>query len=101
MNSAMFSSQNNEWETPQAFFDKLDEEFHFDIDVCALPHNTKCEKYYSPDDDGLKQHWNGRCWMNPPYGRSIGEWMRKAYEESRGGIGCMLNPIENRYVVVA
>jgi len=56
-----------EWETPQIFFDTLNNEFHFDIDVCATVKNTKCEKYYSMDDNGLYQKWQGVCWMNPPY----------------------------------
>ncbi len=64
-----FSSRRNHWETPQRFFDKLNEEFHFELDVCANSENAKCEKYYSSEEDGLKQEWKGVCWMNPPYGR--------------------------------
>lgn len=76
----MFSSKTDLWATPQAFFDKLNDEFHFDLDVCAIPENAKCEKYFTPADDGLSQEWNGVVWCNPPYGRTIGEWVRKAYE---------------------
>jgi phage N-6-adenine-methyltransferase len=74
----MFSSRTDLWETPQGLFDELDAEFHFDLDVCALPENAKCEKYYTPEQDGLSQEWNGVCWCNPPYGREIGKWLRKA-----------------------
>jgi len=77
-----FSSRNNNWATPQDLFDKLNEEFHFDLDVCATSENAKCKKYYSPAEDGLKQEWKGVCWMNPPYGREIGKWMKKAYESA-------------------
>ena len=73
------------WATPQAFFDELNKEFGFELDVCALPENAKCEKYYTPEIDGLKQQWRGICWMNPPYGREIGAWMEKAYESSLEG----------------
>ena len=66
-----FSSRNNNWGTPQALFDKLNEEFHFDLDVCATVENAKCKKYYRLEEDGLKQEWKGVCWMNPPYGREI------------------------------
>ena len=66
-----FSSGSNSWETPQGLFDKLKEEFHFELDVCATAENAKCKKYYSPEEDGLKQEWRGICWMNPPYGREI------------------------------
>ena len=78
LNEALFSSKKEEWETPQALFDELNEEFHFDVDVCALPENAKCDRYYTPEIDGLKQDWRGVCWCNPPYGRKIGEWVAKA-----------------------
>lgn len=78
----LFSSKTDLWETPQDFFDKLNEEFHFDLDVCALPENARCHRYYTPDQDGLKQEWNGVCWCNPPYGRDIWKWMKKAYESN-------------------
>lgn len=74
----MFSSRTDEWETPQALFDELNNEFHFSLDVCALPENAKCKKFYSPESDGLRQSWCGTCWCNPPYGRRIGEWVKKA-----------------------
>ena len=75
---ALFSSATDLWETPQWFFDRLNEEFHFETDVCALPENAKCEKFYTPEQDGLKQDWTGVCWCNPPYGRQIGKWVEKA-----------------------
>ena len=78
--SPMFSSKTDMWETPQAFFDEMDREFHFTLDVCAVPENAKCEQFFSPSIDGLKQEWVGVCWCNPPYGREIGKWVRKAYE---------------------
>ncbi len=74
-----------EWETPQPFFDRLNEEFGFTLDVAAQPDNAKCPRYLTPDDDGLAQPWKGVCWMNPPYGPTIGAWMRKAYESALGG----------------
>lgn len=60
MNSVMFSSATGQWATPQEFFDKLNEEFHFTLDPCALPSNAKCERYFTPQDDGLLQNWGGR-----------------------------------------
>lgn len=71
----MFSSKTGLWETPQDLFDKLDEEFHFTLDVCALPENAKCERYYTPEMDGLSQRWDGVCWCNPPYGRDVWKWV--------------------------
>lgn len=76
----MFSSETDMWETPQWLFDELKEDFNFDLDVCATPENAKCEKYFTKEDDGLSQEWEGVCWMNPPYGREIGKWVKKAHD---------------------
>ena len=76
----MFSSKTDLWATPQDFFNALDSEFRFETDVCALPENAKCRNYYTPEVDGLKQIWKGVCWCNPPYGREIGKWVKKAAE---------------------
>lgn len=92
INDGMFTSNTDLWATPQDFFDKLNEEFGFEMDVCALPENTKCERFFSPEMDGLQQEWKGVCWMNPPYGRSINKWVQKAYESSLNGatVVCLL-----------
>ena len=82
----MFSSKTDLWETPQEFFDRLNDEFGFDLDVCALPENAKCASYYTPDQDGLSQPWDGVCWCNPPYGRDIGKWVEKAHYSTYKGI---------------
>jgi len=81
----LYSSERGDWATPQELFDLLDEEFGFDLDVCAMPWSAKCARYFSPDDDGLKQVWTGRCFMNPPYGRDIGAWVQKADESAGSG----------------
>ncbi len=72
--------------TPQALFDQLNMEFNFDIDVCASYQNHLCPRYYTIEDDALKQKWSGVCWMNPPYGRQISAWMEKAYLSSLKGV---------------
>jgi len=82
-NQAMLSNNSNEWATPQYMFDMLNETWKFTLDVCACAANAKCEKFYSIEDDGLAQVWHGSCFMNPPYGREVKKWIRKAYEESR------------------
>jgi phage N-6-adenine-methyltransferase len=84
-NDLMFSSKTDLWATPQDFFDKLNAVHEFDLDVCATHENAKCNKYYTVADDGLAQQWQGVCWMNPPYGRDIKAWMKKAYESSLNG----------------
>jgi len=85
INSGMMSSNTDMWATPKNFFDKLNKEFNFNTDVCAISENAKCENFFSPEIDGLKQEWKGVCWMNPPYGREIGKWIKKAYESSLEG----------------
>ena len=78
----MFSSKEECWETPQDFFDELDEEFHFTVDVCADQSNHKCVRYYTEKKDGLQQSWQGEVvWCNPPYGRKIGKWVEKSFDE--------------------
>lgn len=90
----MFSSKSEMWETPQDFFDKLNEEFHFTIDVCATPENAKCDNFYTPEVDGLSQPWDGVVWCNPPYGRNIWRWVLAASVASgvRGSTVVMLLP---------
>jgi len=92
--SVHFSSIDPTWETPQALFDELDQEFDFTLDPCCSHETAKCDKHYTPEEDGLAQDWSGeRVFMNPPYGREIGKWMRKAYEESlRGAVVVCLIP---------
>ena len=79
----MFSSATDMWATPQDFFDRLNGFFKFDLDVCATTENAKCHRYFTVEQDALKQSGEGTCWMNPPFGRAIGAWVAKAYAESR------------------
>ena len=75
----MFSSKSDEWSTPDYLFKDLDNEFHFTLDPCASEENHKCDKYYTKEDNGLIQSWAGeRVFCNPPYGRQVKEWVRKA-----------------------
>lgn len=87
----MFSSKTDMWETPQGLFDQLDEIYHFDLDVCATQQNKKCANWLGYADggiftDGLNHSWYGTCWMNPPYGKEIGKWVKKAHDEARRGV---------------
>ena len=88
INEGLFTSKTDNWATPQDFFDKIDKEFNFGLDVCADDNNTKVKhNYYTIEDDALKMNWNvnfsGWKWMNPPYGRQIKEWVKKASEERK------------------
>jgi site-specific DNA-methyltransferase (adenine-specific) len=81
--SVHFSSRSCEWSTPQDLFDRLHAEHQFTLDVCATTENAKCERYFTRAEDGLAQTWTGRVWCNPPYGREIPAWMRKAWESAQ------------------
>ncbi|OFM10558.1 DNA N-6-adenine-methyltransferase [Staphylococcus sp. HMSC069D07] len=84
--SVHFSSKSNEWTTPQYLFNELNDDFNFTLDPCATDKNAKCSKYFTIEDDGLSKDWsNDVVFMNPPYGREIKKWIKKAYEESLNG----------------
>lgn len=89
-----FSSASNEWATPMDFFEKLNGYFGFTLDPCCTPDTAKAKKYFTQAEDGLKQDWSDDVvFMNPPYGRAIGIWVKKAYEESvRGALVACLIP---------
>lgn len=83
--SVHFSSKTNEWSTPQAFFDELNAKYHFTCDLAATAENTKCERYLA---DSLPVAWHkieGWLWLNPPYGRELGVWVKKAHDEALMG----------------
>lgn len=88
LNQGLFSSEKQDWCTPQQFFDELDAEFHFVLDAAATHQNSKCKRCFTPEDDGLIQSWDvgGAVYCNPPYGKEIGLWVKKAYEEAQKGI---------------
>ena len=81
MNQGLFTSNTDQWATPQWFFDELNKEFDFNLDPCADETNHKCDRYFTKEINGLSQNWNGfRVFCNPPYGREIGKWVKKAAE---------------------
>ena len=95
MNKALLSSKNMCWCTPQDFFDKLNEEFSFTLDAAATDKTAKCSQYFTPETDGLTSSWKeaargGAVFCNPPYGREIGKWVCKAYEEAQAGTSIVL-----------
>lgn len=92
--AVMHSSDRMDWATPKALYDELDREFGFTIDVCASDWNAKHPRYWSEADDALKQDWSKEvCFMNPPYGRGIRNWVEKArLEASRGALVVGLIP---------
>lgn len=92
-NGAAFSSNNENWETPQKLFDELNSIYSFTLDPCSTDENAKCEKHYTKNDNGLVKSWkNERVFCNPPYGRDINKWVEKAYLESKHAFICLLIP---------
>ncbi len=91
--NAHYSSATPEWATPQFLFDALNQEFGFTLDPSATPENAKCKRYFTKEVDGLSQDWSDEVvFMNPPYGKEIGNWMKKAYESAQQGatIVCLI-----------
>ena len=85
---ASFSSKKMDWRTPAKVFDYFDKKFNFDLDAAASPHNALCPKYYTSEDSALDKTWHSigtRVWVNPPYGREIGVWIKKCKQESEKG----------------
>lgn len=80
-----------DYTTPDSIFEPLHREFDFTLDVCASLHNTKCRRFFSVEENGLNQSWSDeRCWMNPPYGRAIKEWVRKAHDTNMAKKGLVV-----------
>jgi site-specific DNA-methyltransferase (adenine-specific) len=83
MNNALLTSKNENWETPQWLFDELNAKYSFNLDPCCTAETAKCNKFFAKETNGLNQSWAGHTvFMNPPYGREIGQWMKKAYLEA-------------------
>lgn len=85
-NNGRYNGNGRDWQTPPEVFEPLNAEFRFTLDPCATPSSAKCERFYTESDNGLAKPWAGeRVFMNPPYGREIYAWTRKAREEARAG----------------
>lgn len=75
---ALYSSRTEEWATPQYLFDQLNAEFEFTLDPCCTHENAKCKKHFTKEENGLAQSWEKeRVFCNPPYGRTVGSWVKK------------------------
>ena len=90
------TSNDDTWTTPRDFFDKYNREFNFTLDAAALASSTLVpDNWYGPDHtdqsrrDAFTRDWAkdsaGSIWLNPPYGRTIKDWVRKANTVANGG----------------
>ena len=85
MNDVHYSSASNNWQTPDWLFQKLNEEFVFELDAAASNENAKCLRFYTQEIDALKQEWGkdaNTIYVNPPYGRLVGIFCKKAREQT-------------------
>ena len=74
---ALFSAKRPDWPTPPELVPP-----DVDLDVCATPENAKAPRFFTPEQNGLVQPWDARhAWCNPPYGRGVGAWLAKGWEE--------------------
>lgn len=95
-----FKSDKVVYSTPIKLFKVIDDEFHFTLDVCANSENYKCKNYFTENDNGLIQDWQGVCWMNPPFNKELKKWVIKARDESQkhNSIICCLVPFRGNTV---
>jgi phage N-6-adenine-methyltransferase len=85
-NNGRYNGRGRDWGTPPELFAQLDAEFHFELDPCATTASAKCARYFTEADNGLEQDWGcARVFMNPPYGREIYAWTRKARKSAQAG----------------
>ena len=89
MNPALLSSKKMDWCTPNDLFNDLNAEFNFVLDAAVTDKTAKCNAYFTPENDALSQSWDkgGAVFCNPPYGKEIKKWVKKAYDESLAGVG--------------
>lgn len=89
-------NENNQWETPANIFNYFNSIYHFSFGLAASEHNKKCNLYFDEEANSLIQDWHkikGFLWLNPPYGKNLKFWIKKAYEEMQKGAKiCMLIP---------
>ena len=84
MNRILFSSKKHDYETPTEVYNPLNKEFKFTLDPCCTKETAKCTKYYTKEENGLEQNWEGeRVFVNPPFGRQIKSWVEKCYYEAQ------------------
>lgn len=94
-----FESATVEWPTPQDIYEPLFAEFGFTLDVAANSSNAKCKQFFDKETNGLAQKWSGVCWCNPPYGKDLKNWVKKAAIETWHGVTTvMLIPVRSNTV---
>ena len=82
--SVHFSSEKQTWETPQDFFDKVNDIFNFTLDACAEDNTAKVSNYFTVEDDALTKDWKGVVWCNPPYGKIAELWLQRMAIHNNG-----------------
>lgn len=81
VSKVLFSSKKEDWGTPDWLFKYLNRVFSFTLDAAASDENHLCKKYFTKENDSLKQSWKGEIvFLNPPYSRNMGEWIKKGSE---------------------
>lgn len=86
MDKVLFSSNKLDWETPPWLMNLINDDMWWPertLDVCATAANTKCDEYMDKETDALTTTWpGGSAFCNPPYGKNISRWVRRAAHQT-------------------
>lgn len=98
-----FSSASNEWATPQEFFNRLNQEFNFNLDPCATPESAKCPMFFTQEQNGLNRPWGGvqSVYESPIWTRNRPVDRKGVYRSAGGGASCVLDPCPDGYNILA
>jgi phage N-6-adenine-methyltransferase len=90
-------SKSIEYSTPLEIVEPLIKEYNLTKDVCASSLNCKLPDYWTKNDNALLKQWTGNCWLNPPFNRELGKWVKKAHSETikNGGTKVCLIPVRS------
>lgn len=87
-------AETNTWLTPLHIIKSLGE---FDLDPCGYCGHNTAKKLIILPENGLESEWEGRVWLNPPYGKDAVEWLEKL-DKHKNGIALIFARLETKWI---